>query len=189
MNISDFYRRLENLIRKGVICEVDYAKGLCRVQSGDIKTAFLPWVTARAGDDRTWDAPSVGEQCVIFSQSGELAQGIVFLGLYSDVNPSPESNPTIKTRYFSDGAIVSYDVENHALTAILPEGGTVVLDASGGITLNGNTRINGSLHVSRSITSDEDVSTPKDVKAGSISLKTHKHGNVQGGLSDTGAAK
>ncbi|MDI8751956.1 phage baseplate assembly protein V, partial [Salmonella enterica subsp. enterica serovar Montevideo] len=40
---------MRNLIRSGVVTEVDIVQGLCRVQSGGIQTTWLNWLTTRAG--------------------------------------------------------------------------------------------------------------------------------------------
>ncbi|WP_295467111.1 phage baseplate assembly protein V [uncultured Pseudomonas sp.] len=39
-------------------------------------TGQLPWLPLRTGKSREWDPPTVGEQVVIFSPSGQTAQGI-----------------------------------------------------------------------------------------------------------------
>ncbi|EJR9515721.1 phage baseplate assembly protein V, partial [Salmonella enterica] len=41
--IQELARAIRNLIRSGVVTEVDTAQGLCRVQSGGIQTAWLNW--------------------------------------------------------------------------------------------------------------------------------------------------
>ena len=42
----------------------------------------------RAGADREWDPPTIGEQVVLLSPSGNLAQGVVLTGLFSDLIPA-----------------------------------------------------------------------------------------------------
>jgi phage baseplate assembly protein V len=102
---TDLARRLENLIRMGTIDTVDHAAKRCTVKTGKIITAPLPWLTMRAGTDKTWDPPTAGEQCCIFSPSGELATGFVVYGFYSDANPAPSDDPDLKIREYSDGAV------------------------------------------------------------------------------------
>lgn len=83
-------RKLENLIRRGTVHAVRGKPAGVRVQSGDNITDWLPWLTVRAGGvdgGRMWDAPVVGEQVVVLSQGGDLAQGVVLLGLASDAMP------------------------------------------------------------------------------------------------------
>ncbi|KQE95520.1 phage baseplate assembly protein V [Acinetobacter lactucae] len=180
MNISEIIRRLENIIQFGSIDIVDLEKAVCTVNLGEIKTAPLNWLNIRAGTDSSWDPPSSGERCIVFSPSGELAQGVVVFGIYSEDNPAPAKSENLKLRKFSDGTVIQYDTSSHALKATLTDGGKVEITASGGITLNGNTTINGSLSTTKDITSQADV------KAGAISLSNHKHLGVQGGSSTSG---
>ncbi|KAA8734916.1 phage baseplate assembly protein V [Acinetobacter qingfengensis] len=203
MNI-DILRRLENLIRPGVIFEIDHDKALCIVDFQGIKTCPLPWLTLRAGTDSTWDAPTKGEQCIVFAASGELTNGFVLVGLYSNDSPAPSNNPNIKMRKFSDGAVIQYDAENHHLQAILPVDGTATITAPGGITLNGDTTINGNVLTNGSVAmtgnntvggsqlvqgsshSSGHFSTEADVTAGDISLKHHLTANVKSGSDISG---
>ncbi len=180
MNISEIIRRLENIVRFGSIDTVDLEKALCTVNLGDIKTAQLNWLNIRAGTDSSWDPPSPGERCIVFSPSGELAQGVVLFGIYSEDNPAPAQSENIKLRKFSDGTVIQYDTSSHVLKATLTEGGKVEITASGGITLNGNTTINGSLSTT------QDITSKADVKAGNISLSSHKHTGVKGGGETSG---
>lgn len=181
MAMHDLIRRLENLIRIGTVVEIDHTKALCRVDCVGIITAPLPWITARAGTDRTWDAPSIGEQVLVFAPSGEMMQAVVLTGIYHSKHPAPDNQPHIKTRHFEDGCVISYDTQNHALTATLPDNGTAVITATGGITLTGDTVIDGTLHATKNIT------TPQDVQAGNISLKQHKHQERGDGQPTSGA--
>lgn len=185
--MHDLIRRLENLIRIGTVVEIDHAKALCRVDCVGIITAPLPWIVARAGTDRTWDAPSIGEQVLVFAPSGEMMQAVVLMGIYHDKHPAPSGEPHIKTRHFEDGCVISYDTKNHALTATLPDNGTAVITATGGITLTGDTTINGNLSVSKNTSVQGNIGTPQDVRAGNISLKAHKHQEQGDGKPTSGA--
>lgn len=110
-DFADINRRLESLIRLGTIAQVDHAKARVRVQSGKLTTEWLPWLTVRAGTTTEWDPPTVGEQCLLISTSGETTTGFVLLGLFSDANPAPSSSPNEHVRLYPDGARISY---NHA---------------------------------------------------------------------------
>ena len=206
---AEIHRRLENLIRLGRIKSVTPVKPFhtVTVDLGDIVTDELRLFNLRAGADLSHDLPSINEECIVFSPTGELALGIVLVGLNNESFPTPSLNPNIKLRVYEDGAMISYDTANHSLQAILPNGGTAILTATGGITINGDTTINGNLQVngSTAMTGNNTVggsqlvqgsshstgnfSTEADVNAGSISLKNHKHSGVQSGGSDTGVSK
>ena len=55
---QNLLKGLNNLLRDGVVTEVDHARHLCRVQTGEAHTDFLPWFSAAAGELRTWAPPS-----------------------------------------------------------------------------------------------------------------------------------
>ncbi len=61
--LSEISRLLRNLIRTGVVSEVDTDGALCRVQTGEIQTGWINWLARRAGRSRDWWAPSVGSRC------------------------------------------------------------------------------------------------------------------------------
>ncbi|HEQ0226227.1 TPA: phage baseplate assembly protein V, partial [Pseudomonas aeruginosa] len=80
-------RMIENLIRLGTIAAVDHAAQRVRVLTGDLLTGWLPWASPRAGADREWNAPTLNEQVLLFSPSGQTANGVVLTGLFSDLIP------------------------------------------------------------------------------------------------------
>ena len=114
--IQELARAIRNLIRSGVVTEVDTVQGLCRVQSGGIQTTWLNWLTTRAGRSRTWWAPSVGEQVLLLAIGGELDTAFVLPGIYSDDNPAPSASADAWLVEFPDGAVMSYEPETGALT-------------------------------------------------------------------------
>lgn len=210
---ADINRRLENLIRFGTIKTINPSKPIPRVivNLDDIDTPEIRCMNVRSGADSTWDMPSIGEECVVVSPCGEIGQtSFVLYGFYNDEHPAPSDDLNKKIRMFSDGCVISYDVSSHHLSAILPSGGTAVLTADGGVTVNGNTTINGDLILngnqttngSTVITGNHSVggsqlvqgsshssghfSTDDDVTAGDISLKNHKTSGVQPGSGTSG---
>ena len=173
MNVETL-RRLENMIRLGRIKTVTPSSPFhtVTVNLGDIVTKELRVLNLRAGNDSTHDLPSINEECLVFSPCGVLELGVVVIGLNNEDFPTPSQDPSIKLRMFEDGAVISYDVKNHLLQAVLPEGGSAKLVA--------NVEIDGKLHVT------QDITTDADVKAGSISLKTHKTSGIKGGGDTSG---
>lgn len=126
--IADLRRRLDNMIRLGTIAQVDHAKALCRVQSGAITTGWLPFFTRRAGTTNEWDPVSQGEQCTVLSPSGELAQGVVLVGLYSSANPPQSSSPDVHRIQWANGDFLEHNAATGALT----------LQCSGPVSINGS---------------------------------------------------
>ena len=66
-SMNGIARAIRNLIRIGVVTDVDLNRGLCRVQTGGMKTTWLNWLTCRAGRSRVWWAPSEGEQVLLLA--------------------------------------------------------------------------------------------------------------------------
>lgn len=111
-------------MRPGTVLEADYSKARIRVALGRNKTAWLPWLTSRAGGDRTWHAPEIGEQVLVVSPSGELAQGYVLPGgVYKTDFPANGNSETISRTTYKDGAVVEYDRTAHAYGVTIPNGG------------------------------------------------------------------
>lgn len=192
--IQDLERRINNLLRIGTIETADYAVARVRVRIGALLTAPLPWITTRAGHDRSWWAPEIGEQVVILSPGGDLVQGVVLPSVYSDSKPQPENRESVYRILFSDGASLAYDREAHHLKASVPgdiavqaEGRVDVL-ASGDVTIKGSSiTLDGPVSATSTIQAQANISTSADVLAGAISLKNHKHGGISTGQGITGA--
>ncbi|RMT70237.1 hypothetical protein ALP29_03634 [Pseudomonas syringae pv. avii] len=136
-DLAALARLIENLIRFGTIAEVQDAPPRVRVKTGDLLTAWLPWIAARAGQDVEWDPPTIDEQVVLFSPSGQLANGVVLTGIYCDAIPANGDRAGLHRRTYRDGAVIEYDSIAHHLSAVLPEEGTTDLISKGGITIIG----------------------------------------------------
>jgi len=115
-SLQDLARLLRNLIRTGIVTDVDTTRALCRVETGGITTDWLHWLTPRAGSSRTWWAPSVGEQVLLLAVGGELDTAFVLPGIYSDDNPAPSASADALHISFPDGAVMEYEPESGALT-------------------------------------------------------------------------
>jgi phage baseplate assembly protein V len=199
MDLVELNRLLHNLLRFGVVESVDHAASTCTVRTGALVTRPLPWLVQRAGDARTWWAPSVGEQVLLLCPGGDTTRGVVQPAIYSNAAPRPDGSDTAHVTTYPDGAVVSYDPETHQLTGTLPVGGKVAITADGGVQITGDTTITGTLtvteatdlgatlHVADDVTVDTQLTAATDVTGGGISLKNHKHGGVQSGGSLTGA--
>lgn len=204
MNIADILRRIENIVRPGVIAEVQHSPLRVRVASGGLTTTWLRVFAQRAGEDRTWDPPSVGEECVVFCPSGIPEQGFVLVGLNGDEFPAPDDSPDRHRRAYRDGAVIEYDTATHALRAELPESGTFELIATGGSRIVGPVHIEGTLHATEAVSTDStlhatddistdagisaaaDITTDADVLAGDISLTKHRTSGVLPGNGTAG---
>lgn len=186
MDLVELNRLLHNLLRFGVVESVDHAAGTCTVRTGALVTRPMPWLVQRAGDARTWWAPSVGEQVLLLCPGGDTTRGVVMPAIYSTAAARPAGSDTAHVTSYPDGAQVSYDPDAHKLVALLPGGGTASLTAPGGVQITGDTSITGKLHVSSDVTVDTKLTAADDVFGGGISLKTHTHIGVTPGTGSSG---
>ncbi|MBX9474023.1 phage baseplate assembly protein V [Yersinia enterocolitica] len=115
--LTEILRLLRNLIRIGTVAEVDLDQALCRVATGDNTTGWLNWLTLRAGQSRSWWAPSEGEQVLILSLGGELDTAFVLPGIFSDDFPPPSASADGLYIAFPDGATLHYEPESGELLA------------------------------------------------------------------------
>ncbi|GFR11913.1 spike protein [Trichonephila clavata] len=113
--ISELNRKLANIVRIGVVKEIDYEKARVRVKIGEILTDYLPWITSKAGKDRDWSPPDIDEQVMVFSPLGELSLGVVLPAIYQGKYPPPENKKEINSVKFQDGTKLSYNQEKHHL--------------------------------------------------------------------------
>ncbi len=155
--IGDLQRRLANIFRVGRVSDVDLGTGRVKVQFQGVTTAWLPWMTGRAGAVKDWNPPAVGEQVCVCSPSGELGAGFIMAGSINyDGNAAPDDRANVQKITLPGGG--SYEISVGGMTLIL---------ADGKLTLNGDIEVTG------------------DVVAGTISLKNHIHGGVNTGPDDT----
>ena len=182
---ADIQRLLGDLARLGTIDSVDTAAGTARVRIGELVTGDIPWLATRAGATRTWSPPSKGEQVLVLSPEGDLAGGLIVGALSSDAHPAPASDGSTLTEY-EDHARIGYDPAAHTLTADLPEGATVILNASGGIRIKGDVEIEGGLSLSGQLYAQQAIHSDEDVSAGTVSLQHHVHDKVQAGAAKSG---
>ena len=132
------HQRLENMIRLGTIKTIHPSKPFMTVtvDFGEITTAKIRYLNTRAGNDQSWNPPSIGEEVVVFSPSGVLEMGVAFGGLNNTDHPTISDDLNKNITLYSDGCMISYDTKTHALEAILPSNGTAILTANGGVTVN-----------------------------------------------------
>lgn len=108
--LGEIDRRLAVAVQAGTIEAVDHAAARCRVRIDDWVSAWLPWSALAAGQVRHWRPPSVGEQAVIVSPSGEAEAGFVLPGFYTDQHAQAHDNRQQTTSWlFPDGTLVEYD--------------------------------------------------------------------------------
>ncbi|MBT9186357.1 phage baseplate assembly protein V [Pectobacterium punjabense] len=180
--LTELQRLLRNLIRVGVVTHVNTADALCRVQTGDMTTNWLNWLTRRAGRSRDWWAPSIGEQVLILSIGGELDTAFVLPGIYSNDNPAPSASADALHISFPDGAVIEYEPATGALTVSGIK--TAAVTASESITA---TAPQVTVHASTRITLD----TPEVVCTNRLitgTLEVQKGGEMRGNIQHSGGS-
>ncbi len=152
--VADLERRLANVVRTGLVAEVDLAAARVRAEydrdaaDAPVLTGWLPWLAARAGADRTWWPPTVGEQVLLVAPDGDLAQAVALPALYRTAHPAPESSGEKHTALYRDGALLEYDSGAHHLDAALPAGATLRVVANGGVSVIGDVTVTGNVAAS-----------------------------------------
>lgn len=200
-SLQEIARAIRNLIRTGIVTDVDPVEGLCRVQTGGMQTTWLNWLTCRAGRSRVWWAPSVGEQVLILAIGGELDTAFVLPGIFSDDHPALSASSDAFHVTFPDGAVIEYEPENGALTvsgiktadvtasesitAIVP---VVLVKAETRITLDTpevvctNKLITGTLEVKKGGTMSGNIEhTEGKFTSNGVQIDAHDHGGVEPG--------
>ncbi len=180
-------RRLENVARLGTVMAVRHTKpARCRVKMGDNTTDWLPWMAGRAAgkDGSTWWPPVAGEQCLVIAPGGDMAQGVVLLGAYSDNLDAPADAAGVEFKRWTEADFAEYREGRrtvHTTEGILLEvgSGCSIAMAPGGITL----RVGGAV---LQIGPDR-ITCNVDIVAQGISLVNHVHGGVRIGDDNTGA--
>lgn len=208
-SLHDIARAIRNIIRTGIVTDVDHDEGLCRVQTGGMQTTWLNWLTSRAGRSRVWWAPSVGEQVLLLAICGELDTAFVLPGIFSDDNPAPSASPDAFHVAFPDGAVIEYEPDNGALTvsgiktadvtasdSITATVPVVLVKAETRITLDTpevvctNKLITGTLEVQKGGKMAGDIEhTGGKLTSNGVQVDDHAHGNVQSGGSWTKETK
>lgn len=166
-------RMIAGLIIPCRVVAVDLAAAMVRVSDGgDWTSAWVRWHSQAAGKARHWRAPSLGEQGVLFSPSGNPAQGTFVPGLYGNAGSQPDNRDHVEVWRFDDGGSLLYDWEAKRYQITLPSGtveikvgatvATLTDDAitavttsatiqAATITLEGQVQINGPLTVTGDI--------------------------------------
>lgn len=184
-DLATLARLIENLIRFGTVAEVQLKPPRVKIRSGAVLTRWLPWLAIRAGQDQIWNPPTVDEQVVLLSPSGQLGNGVALTGLFSNQHPANGDQEGLHRCSYRDGTVLEYDAIAHHLRAVLPAGGSVELICDGGLHIvgpilhQGDYTHQGAYLQTGSQVVDGQIETTGDVVASGISLVEHPHiGNL-----------
>lgn len=122
--LAEHDRMLSNMLIAGTVESVDHAAATCRIRSGDWVSAPVPWASLGAGQVRNWRPPSVGEQAMLMSPSGDPANGFALPGFYTDQHKNANDNSgDVTATDWPDGARESYNHVTHEYMLEIPENG------------------------------------------------------------------
>ena len=160
--VMDLRRRVDRIVRPGAVAEVDLARALVRVRYSEAPdeavTDWLPWLTHRAGDDRTWWAPSVGEGVLILAPSGEMAAAAALPALYQAApRGAPEDEAAKHVVVYGTGAMVEHDATAKTFTITTAAGHEVIVEDDGDVVVPGNLRVAGDVEVAGDVDAEGDV--------------------------------
>ena len=105
--------QVSKMQQTGVVTAIHAEDGLVDVAIEELVLERIPFFTRRAGEDKTYWMPSVGEKGAVLSPSGNLANAMFLPSLNSDINPVPRDAAKWTVREWSDGAVESYDKDAH----------------------------------------------------------------------------
>lgn len=188
---AELIRLLENILRVGVITDVDEESWRVRVQSGGLTTDWLRWNATRAGAFSIWVPPCVGEQVLMGCIGGNPETAVIIGSLYSSDHPAPGNSLNEIVLTAPDGASFRYDAKAGKLEA---QGMKMAhITASVSVTLE-TPVVECTAHLkARTFEVAEGGKMTGNIthSGGSLSsngvtVHTHVHGGVQGGGSNTG---
>ena len=176
------------MLREATVVEVDLAAGTVVCETGEVRTAPVAFASGRAGATRIWSPPSVGEQVLLFCPDGDIERAVPFGAIPKDAYP-PAGDGLTELIAFDDGARIAYDPEAHHLEFALPDGATVAILGTGGVSIDVGSA---ALAITGRVTIDGDASvTGKlecagDILAEGVSLTKHRHLGVSVGQAQSG---
>ena len=182
---TELQRLIDNLIRIGTVTAV--RSGECRVKTGDLITNWRPYITERAGNNRTRHRLSIGEQVMLLSVSGDLRNAYIVGSLNAAAADEPlsdDDNPDLDRTEYADGAVIEYNPATGSLTA----SGIKTATISASVTVKLITPLvecSQALKVGSTIEAGGKITAPS-AKIGGIEVTTHKHGNVSTGNGTSG---
>lgn len=195
--LIELQRQLDNLIRIGTVSAV--RSGQCRVITGELETDWRPYLVPCAGNTRARRRPTLGEQVLLLSVSGDLRNAYVLPALYQAQMDEPlpgDDDPDLDRIEYPDGAVLEYRPSTGALLASGIK--TARISASVSVTLDTpltecsqDLKVGGGIECTDGIKAGGTIETPQGLKAqnatiGGIEFGSHAHGNVENGPGTSG---
>lgn len=185
--LTEIMRLITNLIRVGIVTEVDRENWLCRVKVGELETNWINWLTLRAGSARTWWCPSPDEQVVVLSMGGNLATAFVLPAINSNQFPPPSSSPEGSVTQYPDGGWFEYEPATGRWyikgikSMVVEAADTITFKTAQFVVEADNTRINSEVVINGSVTQGGGA-----MSSNGIVVDSHNHTGVSKGGATTG---
>lgn len=114
--LEELRRRMNQIVRFGVVEEIHSSNKLIKVKHGKRSTQFIKWFTLAGGEMTHYRCPSKGELALLVDiSSGASSQYLALCGWESDKFPFPISNPKHAITQFGDLKML-WDSEKNELT-------------------------------------------------------------------------
>lgn len=166
-NPAETDRRLGDMLRYGVVCEV--TDWHCRVKIDEgFETDWIAMPMIRCGAVRIWAPFTVGEEVSLVCPDGDIAAATIHASHAGATYPAWSHHPGCTSIDWADGSRVVLDPQAREMIVYVADG-KVRLLAPAGVEITGDVSIDGKLKATGEISSDQDV------KAASVSLKNHDH--------------
>lgn len=118
------YNNLEDMIKVGIINEIDLKKTLYRVkfeQDDDVKSYWFQPLFASTNKNKVYHQYSLGEQVLVLMPYEGNQDGYIVGSMYSDEDKPPRTNEGLQYIEFENGDYIQYDKTNKSLTVNAPD--------------------------------------------------------------------
>lgn len=115
--LAELERKLRSLVRLGRIEALDEATARVTVRTGELVTDWVPWLTQRAGADRSTWMPEPGEQVLLVAPEGDVARAVALPSIYQNSAGATSTDRDATRIIYADGTMVEYDRTQHRLFA------------------------------------------------------------------------
>lgn len=118
------YNNLEDMIKVGIINEIDLKKSLYRVkfeQDDNVKSYWFQPLYPSTNKDKTYFQYSLGEQVLVLMPYEGNQDGYIVGSMYSEKDKPPRLQEGIRYIQFEDGNYLQYDKNKKALTVNAPD--------------------------------------------------------------------
>ena len=148
--LSELEKKVNRLVRVGIVVAVDGKRALARVQFQDTDRTvsdWLPVLVRFAGRDRTYSMPSEGDQvlCIFLPNAQEV--GFIVGQNYTDTPPEQDSK--VFAAQLEDGTRVEFNKRSSTFKLLFPDGNHLIYD--GKWKFKGNVEVEGYLKASNEI--------------------------------------